>query len=204
MTISVTRALAQIKSLDARIAEASGKAFITYAVNGKTGGGSAVADAVAVIRANLQSVQDMIALRQKLKSAVVASNAVTKVTVGGKEMTVAQAIERKGSIQQEQFLLTNMVAQHRRTVKEVETINQNVQVRLDKLIETAVGKDRKVDESEISAITEPFRQQNQASLVDPAELEKLIAALEADIANFLAEVDYSLSESNAVTQITVE
>ena len=204
MTISVTRALAQIKSLDARIAASSSNPFVTYAVNGKTAGGSQTAEVEQTLKSNLQSVRDMIEQRQKLKAAVVKSNAAVRVTIAGNNMTVAQAIERKASISQEQFLLTNLIAQHRRTAKEVESINQNVQQRLDKLIETAVGKDRKVEEHEIAAITEPFRQQNQASLVDPVGLEKLIAEMETEISSFLAEVDYTLSESNAITQIAVE
>lgn len=203
MAISVTRALAQIKTLDARIATASGKSFITFAVNGKAQGGSPVADVERQLKANLQSVQDMIQERSKLKSAVVASNAVTKVTIAGVDMTVAQAIERKASIQQEQFLLTNLIAQRRRVTADVEGTNRDVKQRLDKLIETAVGKDRKVDQAEVEAITEPFLKQNQAQYVDPLGIDALIEKMEAEISGFLSEVDYSLSESNAVTTVEV-
>ena len=46
----------------------------------------------------LQSANDLINYRRALKSAVLQSNAVTKVTVADKEMTVAEAIEYKNSI----------------------------------------------------------------------------------------------------------
>lgn len=204
MTISVTRALAQIKSLDARITEATaGNAFITYQINGKTAGGSKVSEVETVLKANLQSVKDMITQRQALKATVVASNAVTMVEIAGCTMTVAQAIERKTSIQQERALLQQLKVQFLRASKEVENGNQQMQVRLDKLIETAVGKDRKVDQAEIAAIVEPFKAANEVKLVDPAGIQQVIQELENNINAFMTEVDYALSEINAVTHIHV-
>ncbi|MNF53499.1 hypothetical protein D3C84_348830 [compost metagenome] len=201
--ISVTRALAQIKSLDGRITKATSGAFVTYAVGTKTAGGSQIADVEVALRANLQSVKDMIVERSKLKSAVVQSNAVNTVTIAGVTMTVAQAIERKSSIAHEQRLLQAMSTQLRQATSAVEQTNLQVQVRLDKLIETAVGKDRKVDEAEISAITVPFRDANSAKLVDPANVQQQIDHLDADITAFQMEVDYALSEANATTLIDV-
>ena len=203
MTISITRALAQIKSLDARIAETTSSAFVTYQTNGKTSGGSKVAEVETVLKANLQSVKDMISQRQALKAAVVASNAVTLVQIAGGTMTVAQAIERKTSIQQERSLLQQLKVQFLRASKEVENGNQQMQVRLDKLIETAVGKDRKVDQAEIAAIVDPFKAANEVKLVDPVGIQQVIQELENSINAFMTEVDYALSEINAVAHIHV-
>tara|TARA_R100000656_G_scaffold90789_2_gene66025 strand:- start:424 stop:1038 length:615 start_codon:yes stop_codon:yes gene_type:complete len=202
-TISVTRALAQIKSLEGRISDAVQKPFISITVGGKPINGVPVQQAETDMRGNLQSVKDLIAQRNSIKAAVVKSNAVTSVIIANKAMTVAEAIERKSGIRFEQALLENLRRQHGLTIQHVDRTNKEVQTRLDALVTQAVGKDRKVDEAEIEAIAKPFRSQNEATLVNPNGLETQIKALQDEIDAFLLEVDYALSEVNATTQIEV-
>lgn len=202
-TISVTRALAQIKSLEGRISDAVQKPFISVTVGGKPINGTPVQQAETDMRSNLQSAKDLIAQRNSIKAAVVKSNAVTSVTIANKAMTVAEAIERKSGIRFEQALLENLRRQHGITIQHVDRTNKEVQTRLDALVTQAVGKDRKVDEAEIEAIAKPFRSQNEATLVNPNGLETQIKSLQDEIDAFLLEVDYALSEVNATTQIDV-
>lgn len=201
--ISITRALAQVKSLNDRIARSTNVNFITTLVGGKHQSGASTDELTRGLQANLQSVQDLIAQRSRLKSAIVKSNAVATVEINGVTMTVAEAIERKGSIQLEHVLLQQLRSQLARDTLAVERANAGVQQRLDVLIQTTVGKDRKVDESEVAAIREPFLKQNQASLLDPNGLQAVVDALQASIDGFTLEVDYALSEVNAITKIEV-
>jgi len=127
---------------------------------------------------------------------------VTSVTIAGVVQTVAEAIERKGSIQLEQQLLQTLRQQLASQQALVERTNVTVQQRLDTLIQTAVGKDRKVEASELAAITGPFEAQNKAEVLDPSDVQKQIDALAADIDAFLLEVDFALSEVNATTLVT--
>lgn len=202
-TISVTRALAQIKSIEGRLNDVVQRPFISVTVGGKPINGTPVAEAEVDMRANLQSAKALIAQRNTLKAAVVASNSTTKVTIAGKQMSVAEAIERKSGIRFEQALLENLRKQHGLAAAHVDRSNKEVMTRLDALITQAVGKDRKVDEAEIEAIAGPFLKQNESSLVNPNGLESQIKGLQSEIDAFLLEVDYALSEVNAVTQITV-
>lgn len=78
-----------------------------------------------------------------------------------------------------------------------------MQARLDQLIQTTVGKDRKVDAEEVEAITKPFEAKNKAALLDPVDLAKVIASMEVEVKAFQDEVDMALSEVNAVTQVTI-
>lgn len=201
--ISVTRALAQVKQLNDRIERANSNAFVTMTTGGKHGTGKPLAEVEATLKANLQSVQDLIAVRANIKSAIVRSNAVTKVTIAGKEMTVAEAIERKTSIALDQRLLTVLRAQQAQVQAQVERTNVGVQQKLDQLIQTAVGKDRKATEDEIEAITGPYKRQNEALAVDPNDLTAVIDAMSKEQDAFLLDVDYALSEVNAVTKIDV-
>lgn len=201
--ISITRALAQVKSLNDRIETGSSQLFIATTTGGKHASGKPTVEVETTMKANLQSVKDLIVERNKVKSAIVRSNAVTKVTVAGVEMTVAEAIERKGSIQLEVVLLQNLRSQLSIQTAKVERENVLVQSRLDQLIQTTVGKDRKVDADEVEAITKPFEAKNKAALLDPSDLTKVIATMEESVRAFQDEVDMALSEVNAVTKVTL-
>lgn len=201
--ITVTRALAQVKSLNDRIERATNTSFVSFTTGGKHNTGKSEQEIASQLKANLQSVTDLIKTRAKVKAAIVRSNANTKVNVSGVEMTVAEAIERKGSIQFEVALLNNLRQQLSTNTAMVERQNVQMQARLDDLIKTAAGKDRKVDEAEIKAITDPFERANRAVLLNPNDLSNFIEALEKDIADFVEEVDFALSEVNAITKIDV-
>lgn len=203
MTISVTRALAEVKSLNDRIARANSGAFITVQTGGKHASGTPLQEVESNLKTALQSVRDLIARRAKLKAAIVASNAVAKVTVAGDEMTVAEAIERKSSISLYKALLQTLKNQRAQAISVVERTNSQVSQRLDQLIQTTVGKDRKISEEELKAIVDPFEAAHKAVLVDPSKLEQVIEQMEKSIADFEMEVDFALSEVNAITKITV-
>lgn len=202
-TVTVTRALAQVKSLQDRITRATNQPFVSTSTGGKHETGKSIEDVSKQLAANLQSVQGLIAERTKIKTAIVKSNAATDVTIGGVVMTVAQAIERKGSIELEKTLLVHMRHQLNQALAKVERTNVNMQQRLDTMIQTTLGKDRKLDAGDLEALTGPFEKANKGALVDPTDLSKEIEKLEASISAFDEEVDYALSEVNAVTRIDV-
>lgn len=201
--ISVTRALAQVKSLNDRITRATAQSFVSNVVGGKHASGKPAQEVAVLLAGNLQSVQDLIAQRKAIKAAIVRSNAVTSVTVAGVVQTVAEAIERKSSIVLEQQLLHKLRQEQAQQAAHVERTNVAVAARLDDLIKTAVGKDRKVEAADLAAITGPFEAQNKAEVLDPSNVQKVIDTLAEDIDNFLLEVDFALSEVNAVTKIAV-
>ncbi len=200
--ISITRALAEIKSLNDRIEKATRQSvFATVTVGGKTTNGSDLQTTTNTLKANLQSVQDLIARRQAVKAAIIRSNAVTSVTINGVELTVAEAIERKGSIDKERALMSVLQQQLGQVRSVVERNNAQMQQRIDTMIQTAVGKERKATEDELEAISKPYTASNITTPLDPNGLEKVILDMEAAINGFLFEVDFVLSESNAKTLI---
>lgn len=201
--ISVTRALAQVKSLNDRIEKGIAVPFITNLTGGKHATGKPVDEITGTLTASLQSVQDLIAQRKALKSAIVRSNAVTNVTINGTVLTVAEAIERKSSIALEQRLLHQLKGQQAQVALNVEKANVEMTRRIDNLLVTVIGKDRQASEAEIAAVTGPFKAQNESTALDPNNLSVVVEKLQKDIDGFLLEVDYALSEINATTMITV-
>ncbi len=205
MELTITRGLAELKLLDARIRKTINEAgFIGVVVGDKTVRGYTTNEEfVRKAEASLQSARDLTRRRNAIKAAIVVSNATTHVTIAGKRMTVAEAIERKNSIAYEEALLGQMRMQYTAAVAEMEHKNTETRARLDRLLEANFGKDAKAKDSEYDAIAKPFMAQNEAKLLDPLKLKSVIDQLYDEIEGFKSEVDFVLAESNTLTKITI-
>lgn len=198
---TITRALVEIKMLEKRIEKQTSEArFIAITYKGQVSSGEA-----NVEPAKYQSIRDLIARRDSIKRAIIRSNGVTKVSICGRTYTVQEAIDRKSSIQWEKNLVRKMQEQRSAMINEMERHNTKVQSQLDKLLETNFGsKDSKSNKDDILTVSESYRKTNLATLVDPIGLDKEIEKLTFDIEEFEKEVDFVLSESNAMTRVKLE
>ena len=206
--ISITEALNELKLYDSKITKEITNATLCGATKKSS-------DKVGVVKkedfedrakASYQSVTDLIANRNTLKSAVVKSNAVTEVTVDDKVMTVAEAIERKNSIEYDETLLNEMKRQYANATATVDKENKKVDAKVDDLLTTLVGKDsdKKLKKEDQEAVEKPYREKNEFEFIDPLGLYEKIQALEADIDGFKSNVDTVLVLSNATTFIEVD
>ena len=155
-------------------------------------------------KSDYQSLTDIISNRNHIKSAIVKSNSVTEVKIGETIMTVAEAIERKTSIQYDELLLDKMKVQY--AASNVERENKRVDANVDQLIATLVGKDsqKKLSEDDQRNVEIPYRKANEYELVDPLNLNDKIKKLEAEIDDFKSNVDTALSISNATTFVELD
>lgn len=209
MEMTITRALAELKLLDARINSTINQ---TQFIGGKKKSATKVTPTQTVeefnanVKSQYESAKKLIENRKLIKSAIVDSNANVKVKIGEVEMTVADAIERKDSIKYEQAFLNQMINHFNQATAQVNRENEKVQQKLDELLVASFGKEQKgkAGDNEIKAISEPFLAQNEFEIVDPLKLKEKIDKLQFDIQGFVSEVDYVLSESNAVNKISVE
>lgn len=206
--ISITEALNELKLYDSKINKAITNAKLVGATKKSS-------DKIGVVKkeefierakASYQSVTDLIANRNALKSAIVKSNAITEVTINGKTMTVAEAIERKNSIEYDEQLLNTMKAQYVNATSSVDKENKKVDTKVDELISTLVGKDtdKKIDKDAVEAIEKPYREKNEFELIDPIGIFDEMLKLEADIDGFQSNCDTSLVLSNATTFIEID
>lgn len=206
--ISITEALNELKLYDSKIEKAIANAKFVGATKKS-------ADKVGVVKretfienakASHQSVTDLIANRNAMKSAIVKSNAITQIEVNGKTMTVAEAIEHKNSIKYEENFLTEMKKQYANTVNTVDRENKNVDRKVDELIATLVGKDsdKKLSKEDQAAVETPYREKNEYEMVDPINIFDEMIKLESEIDGFKAEVDTRLVLSNATTFIELD
>lgn len=208
-TMTVHQALAELKVLDSRITKAiaGGKYMdVKRHCDKKIGGVDVGEYCTKTIWASYDSAIDLIARRNAIKRAVVRSNAVTTVDIGGTTYTVAEAIEMNNhGIDFEQQLYDEI---RRQMMIAQSEINRNsgpyIQQKAENYINGLYGGKDKVDADSAKAQMQAYIDANSYELVDPLGIQDILAKMEADIASFTANVDAALSVSNAITKIEVE
>lgn len=201
-SMSVTQALPELKLLDKRICKLMDgiEGWCRVSHNG------APVDKdkhKREVESQLQSFQDLVKRRDTIKRAIILSNAVTRVKIGSWEGTVAEAIEYKTSISTKRGLLQSMKNCLYLKRDEYERKKSEVDGRLERLLQSELGKDVKTNPETISALTNSFRDNNKVELVDPLDLATRINTLEEELDAFQTNVDWVLSESNGKTIIQV-
>jgi hypothetical protein len=202
-TLSITRALVELKTLDSRITKAiTTNTFILCKTKNRNY--QILEDEFKKnTLGEFQSVNDLIARRTQIKNAIVKSNAKTEVEVAGLKMTVSEAIEYKQVIRYKQEFLDILKRQRQMATIESEAHRQKVQAKIDDNIKIICGKDTKADVQTIQSVTDGIMKGDPVEVFDPLNLDKVIKELELSVEEFSANVDYVLSESNALTTITV-
>ncbi len=204
--LSIHRALTELKMLNLRIETATNEvsAVVANRKSNRKMNGVDIQEYEKQMQASYDKVVGLISYRNKIKALVVQSNASTKVIVGKEEMTVAEAIERKQSIQYEKNLLEIMQHQYRSTINTVAKENDALPAKLETYLINILGNKDKQSPDEVKLHTETFMKRNEYEVIDPLNVKKQIESLSTRIEEFESEVDAVLSESNATTFIEVE
>ncbi len=202
-SLSIARALVELKTLDSRINKLITNSNYIICKTKNKNYQLTEDDFKKQVESEFQSLNDLITRRDKVKNAIVISNSKTEVEVAGRKMTVSQAIEFKNTIQYKRAILETIKRQRQYATVESESHRQKVQQKIDDNIRIVCGKDVKPDATTIQTITESISKSDPIEVFDPMNLDKVIKELETEIEDFSANVDYVLSESNALTQIIV-
>lgn len=203
--MTVHKALAELKTLDDRInSEITGSVFVranrhnNMKIFGKT-----IPDFMADTESSYQSVKALINRRNAMKRAVVLSNAVTKVEIGGVEYTVAEAIEMNNHGMENLVGLRNCLREQYSSVKRmVESENGDKLVKAcENYIQATFGTKEKINNPDIEMAQKVYMTNNTYDIVTGFDIEEVIKELTDRIDAFKAEVDSALSVSNALTVI---
>lgn len=155
-------------------------------------------------KSKYDSVIDLIERKSAIKSAIVCANAVTKVKINEKEMTIADAINFKAAIKFKKSLVEVLKSKKQKAVADLYVNNKVVNDNCQKLLEFTFGKEStKVDAKDLDAVRKPYMDSNEFHLFDPLDTTQKIDDMEKEISQFEAEVDAVLSEINAVTFIEI-
>ena len=211
--MTVHKALAELKVMDARINKAigSGVYVIANKHSNEKINGMPVHEFKYTMKDSYQKVVDLINRRNAMKRAVVLSNAVTKVKVGDNEYTVAEAIEMKNHGMEFKKTFVNMITYQNNNAQN--ELNRNSGEAIEKRAEQYVlsviqaqPKDAKmsVDSDAMKTLRKDYINNNTYDLIDPLNVTTIISEISNEIDDFNTEVDAALSVSNALTVIEIE
>lgn len=216
MEITIHRALSQLKTTQARIEDRLKKDIYISSTIGKTSmaEGRPVDAVEREIRSNYDSMCQLLKNFEALKLAIIRSNSgiteeSTNIRTGevdGRQMTVAEAIAiQKYVLPFWSRFVGHLEAQLNETKLSVEMANNQANKEISSMLDTFSNKDSKnLDQTQVNTITEAYQQNKFRRLVDPLELVSKIDKLHRKIDDLAVSVDAFLSESNAISHITVE
>lgn len=203
--MTVHRALAELKTLDARIQKAISSTTYCFAnkhSNNKVNGVE-INDFITTMKDNYKSIKAIINRRNAMKKAVVLSNATTEVEIAGEKYRVAEAIEMKNHGMDNYQALVNAIARNRAIAQDaIDKYNgATLEKKADDYVVGFYDSKEKANGSDAEATRKAYIDANAYDFVDPLGVVVIQQNLETMIANFNAEVDAALSVSNAITEI---
>lgn len=205
MTITIARALVELKSLKGRIERAGSVPMASIVIG--TGTNARPYDSTfrdvtslnAALQGNFDSAIALMKRREAIKRAIVKANALTTVTIAGKEYTLAEAIEMKTFAGSRKAFIQNLQRQLRTVTSSVTQLNSQMDARIDTQRSSTTAS-----EGVVAATVEDIRARDTATLVSHQDLQAYIANELTAIDDFEQEVDVALNEANAKTEIEVE
>lgn len=206
--MTIHKALSELKTLDARIEkEIRGTQFVfANKHSNATVNGVKISEFCEQIKSSYQSINDLMARRSAIKKAVMLSNAVTKVTIGGIEYTVAEAIEIKNNaIPLMKKLYTKLSGDNYEARNTAQMSNgERLETRADAYVKTLYeNADMKNASDQIKKVREDFIASQTVEIVDPIGITDEMKKLEDKINAFIVDVDSALSVSNALKEIEI-
>lgn len=207
--MSITRALTRAKTIEKQLTRLVESQYVVTLMKRE------VDDATDVFKDNLKMTQSnfdqfnaLFAELNNIKAAVRKSNEVTKVVIGGEELTVADALVYKNTIVYRNNFLDRITRENRNAESRVEQSKISADTKFasvrENLIKNSQGQDVSEDYLK-TVLTEEERRLKKAIVeVKVSGIKDVNDYIEAErkrIDTFLEEVDYVLSESNATTII---
>jgi hypothetical protein len=167
--------------------------------------GSNVEATSKTIVSSWDQFQSLLKNRQELKRKIVQSNAVTQLTVSGVQMSVAETIELKKSIESKRQLVNIMSQRYTQAINLVNAANTKLESTIETMVSQVLGTDKnKVSQADIDTVASAQKAQKEQALIDPLEIVTKINTMKDEISVVDTELDFLLSESNARTEIEVD
>lgn len=208
-TMSITRALTRAKTIEKQLARLVESQFVVTLMKREVDDESDVyQDNLKMTKANFDQFNDLFAELNNIKAAVRKSNEVTKVVIGGEELTVADALVYKNTIVYRNNFLDRITRENRNAESRVEQSKISADTKFasvrENLIKNSQGQGVSEDYLK-TVLTEEERRLKKAIIeVKVSGINNVNEYIEAErkrIDTFIEEVDYVLSESNATTII---
>lgn len=211
--MTITKALSELKVLGNRItAEIRSATFCNVSKHTmRTLNGKNITDVKAEMQGSYDKIVALINRNNAIKKAVNKANASTIVSIGGEQMTVAEAIYMKQTgIDYMKALLNTMTTQYTNTQSQLQNNNGEKLTRAcEAYIVSLYGTNSSNNtiSSEmvetINAARAKYIDENTFDLIEGIDTKKAIEDLKNKIDAFEAEVDAAITVANATTEIEI-
>ncbi len=210
-TLTITRALTLIKSLDNEIKTYfdQERILISALIGTKEKTVLRMIQNKEELTAKIQSDYDglnaLVNKRRAIKNAVVLSNATCLINIDNKVITVAEAIELKNQLPIKESILKAYRNQYSQVQKFLDKNANELETRILELVKYQTNEDTTAEDKlkMLTIVRENEEKNSLAKLYDPINLVEKITQLENEIRTIKNELDYVLSEHNATTTISV-
>ena len=203
--LTLTRALVELKLYDSKIQKAIDELKpVSYSVNNVvTDYRQTPNEFIGEYKSQMQKIKDLRNNKTLLKNALMKANATTKVIIADKEYTILEALNKKQDIQTEQYLINVLKHSLSNSVSKVNNLQEQVEDRIEKTINSKSASSGNQSKDYVQVVRDAYNDKIP-KLVNADVIEKLIIEKENAVSEFLAEVDFALSEINAITKINVD
>lgn len=206
-TYTVTRALTRVKTLVDRLEQLGDTSsrnvsrFIGTVLETRKDSDT-TKKYIETANSEFNSFNDLFNELIKIKDAIKASNAKTTITLNGKTMTISEAITLKEYIAVKRNFYRELLNQYNNCEQAVNRAENEIEDKARRQIEklnldSNTNYDALLDATRASVVKD-----TRINIVGIDNIEKLREEYN-NIDFFLEEIDYKLSESNAVTTITL-
>lgn len=206
--MTVHKGLCELKLLADRIDKEINNATFLFTVKHGANkiNGVPVTELAKQAQDKMKSITTLINRRNAIKRAIVNSNAVTKVTIGDNEYSVAEAIDMKANgLSYTQSLRSRIANQYAHCQRLIEQENQKLENRADEYVKATFGSaEVKNMSEEMEKARKTFVDAQTLEMIDAISAQKQIDSISDYADKFMAEVDSALSVSNALTTIEIE
>jgi len=208
--ISLTRALSELKTLDSRIHKVmSENPLAATMYNDKFVepgfAGRNKEEVEKLITSAMERVKSLIKRREEIKNKLIEANNCTIVTVGKEQYSIAQAIDRKKFVE----VLRGGLRVMRQKLTKAEETYEDARMQFESNRQATIsnmtgGKDIKEGDKNVAAVLAGYDAANRLEFIDPCKAAEYISNEMEKLEEFVANVDFVLSEANSRTEISIE
>lgn len=200
--ISITRALTRVKVIEKQLEQLSYDKYVRSVLE-QDKDKKQSEDFKSESKSNFDKFNSLFDESVSLQKVIRKSNEDTLVRISGKEMTVSEALILKSLIEHKQQLLSNIRDQNSNANNEIEKAETQIESKAQSFVQSLKTENQsQIDDAmkvgRLSA-TKELRKVRLTGL----NVEQILKEDLEFVQEFLVEVDYVLSESNATTLIEI-
>jgi len=200
MEMSLHRIIAEIKATEQKLSQITNGSFV-FTVPADSDADTL--EAKRLSQANFDGIQALLKKLAVLKAERNKANATTKVKIGGTEMTIDEALARKAANVYRLTFLNTLRAQMNNGKARVDQVQTQIEAKIAQQVAAASGGTKKASDDEIKVFRQLAERNTKIAVVTFDGLKDQIDAIAKELEQFATEVDYVLSEANAMTKVDV-